>query len=230
VIGRVFSALVLLLAGCTRAVASPSVRTAALIAEIEVTSTRDGEAELRTRLRTEGPSGAHPVTLGDGDHLDVRAGGRQARIRGGRDGDHRARLTLREGELVIGILRTTDLSAPSSRGTLGPPFALAPSPPAAWSRAESATIAWSPRDPGAHVEVELSGSCIEPVQRSLGLDPGTLQLERGALRAREGLAHARCRVVATIRRTRLGDLDRALDQGGCFRLHQVRTLEFESTP
>lgn len=224
-------ASLLALTGCSGTLASKHVRSAALIAEIEVTAERADAAELRATFATEEAAGRRAVHLRGGDALHVTMAGRVRSVRGGRHGRYRVALPLGEGALEVALTRARDASTLHSRGTLGPPFTLASLASTEHSRARSTlTLTWSPRDEWAHVDVTLTGPCIAPTERSLGLDPGTLVLTAGELSAAPGQEAARCPVEVTVRRTRLGDLDPALDQGGGFRLQQVRTIRFVSAP
>jgi hypothetical protein len=219
-----------LLAACSASTSSRNIRTAGVVALVDVTSTSAGQSVVDTELVIGGANSNTNVVLEGGDALQAEAAGQRVPMGVAGKGEYTARFAVSEGEFLVALVRDVDAPAPSSRGTMGLPFELTPLDHAISRAGESLTISWTPVDPEAQVELELEGDCLIHEQRTLGADTGQASFAPGELRAWKNKAALTCPVTATVRRTRTGSTDPALDPDSRFRLHQVRSFSFSSAP
>ena len=75
---------------------------------------------------------------------------------------------------------------------MGLPFEITPIERPISRAGEGLTLAWSPVDPEAQVEVSLEGDCLIQESRTLGGDTGQLSFAPGELRAWKNKAAQKC--------------------------------------
>lgn len=219
-----------LASACSASTSSRNIRTAGVVALIDVTSEAPGQSSLDTELVIGGANSNTNVVLEGGDTLSADAAGQHLPLTVQGKGEYGARFPTSEGEFVVALARDVDVPAPNSRGTLGPPFDIAPIDRPISRGGEALTITWTPVDPSAQVEIELEGDCLIRETRSLGPDTGSASFPPGTLRAWKKQVNDTCLVSAKLTRTRLGSSDPALGPDSRFRLSHVRTLRFSSAP
>lgn len=218
-----------LLSACSASTSSRNIRTAGIVALIDVKSEAAGAASVDTELVIGGANSNTNVILEAGDALSASAGGQEQPLNVQGTGEYGARFATSDGEFVVSLARSVDAPAPASRGALGPAFDITP-PAAPVSRKEALVISWTPVDPESQVEVELSGDCVIRESKQLGADPGSITFNPGELRAWKKQQNQTCPVQVEVTRTRLGTTDPALDPDSKFRLHTVRRAQLSSAP
>jgi len=219
-----------LLSACSASTSSRNIRTAGVVALIDVTSQAPGQSSLDTELVIGGANSNTNVILEGGDALSADAAGQHQPLGVQGKGEYGARFPTSEGEFVVALARDVDAPAPNSRGTLGPAFDIAAIDRPISRATDALTITWTPVDAEAQVEIELEGDCLIHEQRSLGPDSGSASFAPATLRAWKKQETQTCPVMAKVTRTRLGTTDPALDPDSRFRLSHVRTLRFSSAP
>jgi hypothetical protein len=171
------------------------------------------------------------VVLEGGDSFEATADGDKRVMQATSDGEYEAKFPVSEGEFVVSLQRDEDEPAPNSKSMLPPPFEITsqfgadPIP-----RDKPVTLTWSPANTDATVQIELDGDCIITERFKVGGDPGTFTIAPGDYRAWKSKKGETCNVVATISRTTLGSTDPTLDSDSRFRLHQIRTTRWVSSP
>jgi hypothetical protein len=227
------SALVGLLGvGCSATTSSRNIRTAGLVALIDVTSKAEGQSTVKTSLVVGGANSNTYVVLEGGDRLGADAGGQHQDMNAVSSGEYEAKFATSGGEFVVGLTRDVDAPAPANKGTLPPPFEITSQfddNPLSRAKAD-VTLTWSPTESGADVAIHLSGDCILDQDFKVGGDPGTFTIERGKITAWEAQKKEACNIAVVITRTVSGTTDPAFDSDSRFRLHQVREARFVSGP
>lgn len=221
-----------LVVGCSATTSSRNIRTAGVVALIDVTSEREGEAMVATELVIGGASSNTYMILEGSDRLTASIGSDTRVMTAVDEGEYEARFALGEGDVTVAFERDGDDDAPSSRGAIGPGFAIKALPeetPVSRDK-DVLELSWTPVDPQANVSVELAGDCVIRERRELGGDAGRFRLERGELRAWKKKRADTCAVDVEVTRTRRGTTDPALDSDSRFSLHQVRRARFISAP
>lgn len=218
--------------GCSATTSSTNIRTAGVVAVINVTSERDNDAVVGAEMVVGDASSNTYLVLEGGDALVAGAGGEKKTLSAVGGGDYEARFPVSEGEFIVALEREGDDDAPMSRGTLGPAFTIDnPQADTPISRESGTwTITWTPADPGAEVEVELDGDCVIRESERLGTDTGSFTVAPGQLRPWKSKKDQTCAVDVQITRTRMGETDPALDRDSRFLLHQIRRTRFISAP
>ena len=218
--------------GCSATTSSSNIRTAGVVALIDVTSEREREAVVATELVIGDSSSNTYMILEGGDRLTASVGSDVRVMTAVGSGEYEARFAVSEGEVTVAFERDGDDDAPGSRGAIGPGFTIGGlSLEGPVSRAtDSVSLSWSPVDPQAEVSVSLKGDCVISERKRLGGDTGSFTLSAGELRAWKRKADQTCAVDVEIARTRSGTTDPALDADSRFSLHQVRRARFISTP
>ncbi len=225
--------VVLALSGmaCSATTSSRNIRTAGVVALIDVSSQREGESTVNTDLVVGGANSNTHVVLEGGDRLSAQAGGEHKDMNAVATGGYEAKFATSGGEFVVGLARDVDAPAPNSKGTLPPPFEITSNFAKPISRKlADVVLTWSPADSGADVAIHISGDCIVPADFKVGGDPGKFKIKHKTITAWESQAKESCNVTAVITRTVSGTTDPALDSDSRFRLHQVRQVRFVSAP
>jgi hypothetical protein len=225
-------ALVLSAFGCSATTSSRNIRTAGVVALIDVTSERENQAVVQTKLVVGGANSNTHVILEGGDRLYAEAGGQHQDMNAVGDGAYEAKLPTSGGEFVVGLTRDVDAPAAGNKGTLPPPFDITSQfGDAAISRAkDDLTVTWAPSEGGAEVKIRLEGDCVIPASFDVGGDPGTFTIPQKKIEPWMSQEKDTCNVTLTIERTVNGTTDPALDSDSRFRLHQVRSTRFASGP
>ena len=221
-----------LLAACGATTSSRYIRTAGVVALIDVSSSAEGQSSAKTSLVVGGASSNTSVVLEGGDRLFAEAGGQKQEMNAVGKGDYEAKFGTSGGEFTIGLERDVDAPARTNKGTLPPPFEVTSQfgdQPLSRKKDE-VTLTWAPGDSGADVAIALSGDCILDVDFKVGGDPGTFVIPRGKIEAWKSQEKENCNVTAVITRTTKGTTDPALDSDSRFLLHQVREARFVSGP
>lgn len=219
-----------LVSACSASTSSRNLRTAGVVALIDVTSQTAGQSVFDTELVIGGANSNTNVILEGGDSLSAQAGGQQQPMTVAGKGEYTARFPVSEGAFSVSLARDVDAPAPNSQGVMGLPFEITPIDRPISRAGEALTINWSPVDPESQVEVSLEGDCLIHESRSLGGDTGQVSFAPAELRAWKSKVARTCAVAVTVKRTRTGTTDPALDTDSRFRLHQVRTTHFNSAP
>lgn len=228
----IFIALAVLTGACSATTSSRNIRTAGVVALIDVTSESEGQSVVRTNLVIGGSSSNTYMVLEGGDRLHAEANGQKQEMYAISNGEYEAKFGSSEGEFVVSMGRDVDAPAPNSRGALPPPFTITSEfGDAPLSRKkDSVNLTWTPGGSGSDVEIEVRGDCIHTERFEVGGDPGAYTIEKKALTAWKSKAKQACNVIATITHGRLGTTDPAFDGDSRFRLRQVRQVRFVSGP
>jgi hypothetical protein len=216
--------------GCSATTSSRNIRTAGLVAKIDVSSQTQGQSKVEVDLVIGGASSNTYVVLEGGDGFEAAAGGETKTMQATSNGEYEAKFPVSEGEFVVALKRDQDDSAPTSKGVLPPPFEITSQFPEPIARDEPVTVTWSPAATTADVEIELEGDCIINERFRVGGDPGTFTIAPGKYRAWKSKQEETCSVDVIVTRTSLGTTDPALDSDSRFRLHQIRAARFVSKP
>lgn len=217
--------------GCSATTSSRNIRTAGMVALIDVTSHNEGQSTVEVDLVVGGASSNTYLVLEGGDHFEASAGGETKRMQATSNGEYEARFPVSEGEFSVALVRDEDESAPNNNGSMPPPFTITSdlgNDPI--SRLDPITLTWSPAATGGDVLIELEGDCIISERFRVGGDPGSYLIAPGKFRAWKKKKNETCNVDVTITRTTMGGTDPALDSDSWFRLHQVRRTRFMSAP
>jgi hypothetical protein len=218
--------------GCTATTSSRNIRTAGLVALIDVTSKQEGQSSVKTNLVVGGANSNTYVVLEGGDRLYAEAGGQHQDMNAVSNGEYEAKLATSGGEFTVGLTRDVDAAATNNKGTLPPPFEITSdlgSTPISRKKGD-VTLTWSPSGTDGEVAIHISGDCILDADFTVGGDPGTYTIEHGKITAWESQKNEKCNVTAVITRTSTGTTDPAFDSDSRFRLHQVREARFVSGP
>jgi len=221
-----------LLVGCSATTSSRNIRTAGVVAKIDVTSERAGQSVVETDLVIGGSSSNTYMVLEGGDRLYATHGDDKREMNAISDGEYEAKFPVDQGEFTVSLVRDQDDPAPKSQGTLPPPFEitseLGDTPIS--RKKDSVKLTWAPGHSGADVTVELDGECIHRMSIDVGGDPGELKIKKGKIRAWKSKAKEACDVNVVITLTTKGTTDPAFDSDSRFQLHQVRQTRFVSGP
>lgn len=227
-----FVALAISALACSATTSSRNIRTAGVVALIDVTSPNENQAVVQTKLVVGGANSNTHMILEGGDRLYAEAGGQRQEMNAISDGEYEAKFATSGGEFTVGLTRDVDAPAPNNKGTLPPPFEITSQfgdPPI--SRAnDDLTVTWSPSGGGAQVKITLDSECVVPASFEVGGDPGSFTIERKKITAWMSHEKEACNVNLVIERSVSGSTDAALDSDSRFRLHQVRSTRFVSGP
>jgi hypothetical protein len=218
--------------GCSATTSSLNVRTAGLVALIDVTAERADQTVVSADMVVGGEHSNTHVVLEGGDRMYAQCSGERREMTSVGNGSYEAKFTRAEGTFVIGLTREADAPAPKSIGTMPAPFEFTSSfLDVAVSRAnDSLTMTWSPSSSDAQVSVELEGDCIHSQQFDVAGDSGSFTLEPGKLTAWKTQEKASCNVAVHVVQMRKGTPDPALDGDSSVQLRQVRDTRFVSAP
>lgn len=220
------------LAACGATTSSKNVRTAGLVALIDITSERPDQTVVSANMVVGGrQSNTHVVLEGD-DVLIASCSGEQHELASVGNGSYSARFARGDGEFVVGLQRATDVAAPRSVGSLPALFEITSLfGDSALSRAnDTLTLTWTPGGTDAVVSIELEGDCIHSENFEAGSDQGTFTIQPGKLTAWENQEKESCNVAARVVQTRHGQPDPALGADSSVVLRQIRVTRFVSAP
>jgi hypothetical protein len=229
-LGLLFT-LGMLCVGCGATTSSRNIRTAGLVALIDVTSERAGESNVTTSLVVGGANSNTHVVLEGGDHLVASIGKKHQTMQAVSDGDYEAKFDTNGDEVEVKLGRDVDKSASHNKGKLPPPFEITSDygqKPV--SRKHSLTVEWSPSEGGADVNIHISGDCILDQDFDVGGDPGKYVVPAKKIEAWKAQEKQACNATIVVTRTTKGETDRELDSDSRFLLHQVRSTSFVSGP
>ena len=222
----------LLAVSCTD-IDSEDLLTSGMSAAITVTARGDGNADVDAILRAGGSTSTTFVELTADDALTVAAGEAAAVALeeyeiGALHGYH-ASVAGDEPATVftVALTRTVDDGAAST--TIQLPAAFEVTAPAAdFSRAADFALAWGPvaDEP---MELTASGDCVNLYVTTIEADAGAFTIPANTLTPIDG-GSQNCEVTFTFRRTKVGSLDVAFEEGGSALGIQERTATSLSAP
>ena len=220
------------LAACGATTSSKNVRTAGLVALVDITSERPDQTVVSADMVVGGRHSNTHVVLEDGDQLVASCEGEKLEMTSVGNGTYVARFARSDGEFVVGLERASDNAAPRSVGDMPVAFeitSLFGDTP--FSRAnESLTIAWTPGSTDAEVTLELEGDCIHSTVIDAGLDQGMFTIEPGRVTAWKSQEEDSCTVALRVVQTKHGQADPALGADSSVVLRQIRATRFMSAP
>ena len=221
-----------LLAACGATTSSKNVRTAGLVALIDITSERPDQTVVSANMAVGGRHSNTHVVLEDGDQLVATCQGEKLEMSSVGNGSYAARFARSDGEFVVGLERTSDKPAPRSVGNMPASFeitSLFGDTP--FSRANDAlTITWTPGGTDSLVSIELEGDCIHSTVLEAGADAGMFKIEPGKLTAWKSQEKESCNVALRVVQTTHGVPDPALGADSSVVLRQIRATRFVSAP
>lgn len=219
------------LLGCRETTSSEFVRTGGIAALIDVTADAADHSKVRVELAVGGPNGTL-VDLDKGDKLIATAGTETKDLQSVSNGVYEGTFaTGKAVELTVNFDRVEDEDAPSSKGTLPPPFnLLEPASTDKLSRAgDDLVITWDPV-PNVQGTVDVSGSCIFSVTKDVSGEAGSLTLAKGEIQNLDDKKPETCPLDVNISFKREGTIDPAFDPDGWFYTYQERKVTFTSDP
>jgi hypothetical protein len=229
---RLVIAVACTLAACGATTSSKNIRTAGLVALIDITAERPDQTVVSADMVVGGRNSNTHVVLEGGDQLVASCGDEQQDMSSVGNGSYAARFARAEGEFVVAPGRGENSAAPHSVGSLPPPFeitsAFGDTP---ISRAnDSLTVTWTPGGSDAVVSLELEGDCIHSTELDAGGDPGTFTIEHGKIVAWKRQEKDSCNVAVRVVQTKHGQPDPALGADSSVVLRQIRATRFVSAP
>lgn len=222
----------LLGAACSATTSSRNIRTAGLVALVDVTAADDRHAVVSTQMVIGGANSNTYVVLEGGDRLFAETNGEKREMNATSDGEYEAKFDRAEGEYLVSLDRDVDAAAPKSSGTLPPPFQITSEfgdEPKS-RKNDSVTLTWTPGNSGADVSVSIEGDCIHSEDWKVGGDPGMFTIEPRKIEAWKSDKKKKCNVAVEIVHVTRGTVDPAFDSDSRFELRQVRRTRFVSGP
>jgi hypothetical protein len=217
---------------CSATTSSRNIRTAGLVALIDITAERADESVVSAGVVVGGEHSNTHVVLEGGDRLYAESAGERREMNTVGNGSYEAKFSHVDGDFVVSLTRENgDVPAPRSIGTMPASFEFTHKQEGPISRAnDNMTLSWTPGGTDAQVSIELEGDCIHSEQYELGGDPGTFTLEPGKLNAWKSQEKESCSVVVHVVLARKGTPDPALDSDSSVQLRQIRETRFVSAP
>ena len=234
----VLASIALGLIGCKETIDSANLRTRGIAMVTTVTATSESRVLVHTELLAGGDESNTNVILGSRDRLIADADGDDTEMEAVGDGEYEAEFDVGLGGTVftVSLEREEDDPAPDNSGSLPEPFDITSDFGATpMSRAEAMEITWEPSGESDDMEIEFDDEvgegCIYMADDNIAGDPGTYTVDADFLKGTgpDDMQES-CDVTATIRRSRSGSTDNALDGESSFRLRQVRSVGFVSAP
>jgi hypothetical protein len=224
--------LAVLGSACSATTSSRNIRTAGLVALVEVEAKDESHATVSSSIVIGGASSNTYVVLEGGDRLYAESNGDKREMNATDDGEYEAKFDRGEGEYTVSLIRDVDAAAPKSSGTLPPPFQITSDfGDAPLSRKnDKVTLTWTPGGSGSDVEIEIEGDCIHSEHYNVGGDPGSFTIEPRKIEAWSSDKKKKCNVAVEISHTTQGTTDPAFDSDSRFELRQVRKTRFVSGP
>ena len=222
------------LVACGATTSSTNIRTAGLVALIDITAERPDQTVVSADMVVGGRNSNTHVVLEGGDQLVASCEGDQREMSTVGNGSYAARFPRSDGEFVVALVRgrDQDAAAPRSAGSLPVPFEISSAfGDTPVSRANDAlTITWTPGGTDADVSIELEGDCIHSAELQPGGDPGTFTIEPGKITAWKSQEKDSCNVAVRVVQTKHGQADAALGADSSVVLRQIRATRFVSAP
>ncbi|MCA9547431.1 MAG: hypothetical protein KC613_23670 [Myxococcales bacterium] len=206
--------------GCSQ-MGSSQVPTQDIEATITLTARGDGRTVIDADLRHARSAWGESVNLETGDALVAEYDGRRRRLDGGFGYSGVLPTDAPDMLVRVALDRMSFTPAPDSRVRLPDPFEAFRTRGVYDVDYDTIPIEWSGGSDDA-MSVEISGHCIFGFERTLRFDDGVFLLRPGELDATSSWDGSPCTLDVTLRRTRVGVLDPALD-GGSIVAQQVRT-------
>jgi hypothetical protein len=225
-------AVTLFSSACSATTSSRNIRTAGLVALVDVTAHDDSHATVSTALVIGGASSNTYVVLEGGDRLYAETNGDKREMNATSDGEYEAKFDRAEGEYTVSLTRDVDATAPKSSGTLPPPFQITSEfgdDPKS-RKNDDVSFTWTPGSSGSDVEISIEGDCIHSETYKVGGDPGNFTIEKRKIEAWSSDKKKNCNVAVEIIHTTHGSTDPAFDTDSRFELRQVRKTRFVSGP
>lgn len=218
--------------GCGATASSTNIRTAGLVALIDITAERPDQTVVSADMVVGGRHSNTHVVLEGGDQLIASCEDEQHEMSSVGNGSYAARFARSDGEFVVGLVRDTDEGAPRSVGALPAPFEITSMfGDTPISRANDAlTVTWTPAGTDASVSIELEGDCIHSQDIEIGGDPGSYTLDPGKITAWKSQEKDSCNVALRVVQTKHGQPDPALGADSSVVLRQIRATRFVSAP
>lgn len=207
-------------AGCNQ-MGSSQVPTQDIEATITLTANGDGSTVIDADLRHARSAWAESVSLEGGDSLVAEYDGRRRRLSGGFGYSGVLPTDAPETLVRVGLDRLNFTPAPNSRVRLPEPFRAFNTRGVYDVDYDTIPVEWSNGSSDA-MTVEINGHCIWGFERTLRFDDGVFLVRPGELEARGSWDGSLCTLDVTLRRSRVGVLDPALDSGTIV-AQQVRT-------
>ena len=221
------------LTACGATTSSKNIRTAGLVALIDITAERPDQTVVSANMVVGGRHSNTHVVLEDDDQLIASCEGEQHELESVGNGSYTARFSRGDGEFVVGLQRAaTDTAAPRSVGSLPTSFEITSTfGDEPLSRAnDTLTLIWTPGGTDAVVSIELEGDCIHSENFEAGADQGTFTIQPGKLTAWKNQEKESCNVAVRVVQTKHGQPDPALGADSSVVLRQIRATRFISAP
>lgn len=224
--------LAVLSSACSATTSSRNIRTAGLVALVDVTARDDSHATVSTQMVIGGASSNTYVVLEGGDRLYAESNGDKREMNATSDGEYEAKFDRAEGEYTVSLTRDVDAAAPKSSGTLPPPFQITSNfddNPIS-RKNDEVVITWAPGNGGADVQIDIEGDCIHSDHFNVGGDPGSFTISKKKIEGWSSDKKKKCNVSVEVSQTTKGTTDPAFDSDSRFELRQVRKTRFVSGP
>jgi hypothetical protein len=218
--------IALALVGCTANTSSRNIRTAGMVALIDVSSSSAQQSTVGMKLVVGGANSNTYVMLEQGDTVSATAGGQTQPMQAVSSGEYEVRFPVAEGQFVVTLTRSADQEQMVSSGTMPPPFEITTQFPAKHIRRNKpVTVEWAPAGTQAQVTVEIDGDCIHSDKFTTG-DTGSFTIPGGKIQAWKSKEDQECRVTMTVTRSVAGQTAPSFDSDSRFVLRQVRSTSF----
>lgn len=224
------------LAACKETTSSANIRTPGIAMEVEVVAKSEDASTVTATLQVGGPNGTH-VVLDAPDAIYAEADGDRKQMKAIEDGVYEAKFALgaEDAEFAVILDREEEDDATANVGLLPAPFEITSSYPDPISRADDdIEVTWEPSDKKGDMTLEIEdevGGCIAfDEDANIGGDPGRYVVDSGTLESQDEKMPETCDATLTLRRSRKGENDPALDSDSSFVLMQVRSDTFASAP
>lgn len=235
-VGLSVGVLSALLGGCEETVEGKYLDTEGIAMVVDVTATDDSSSEMKIEFLVGGDESNTYVDLAD-DKV-IASGGDQAKMLaaddiGRYDADFHTGAADTEYTVSLDRVAEDKKDAPDSSGTLPEPFTLALDMQGDVSRQDPLTVTWDPSGTADEVKVDVDGDCVFYTFDSGEDDDGSFTFPANDFIFGGDPADddkGSCEATVTITRTRFGETDPVFDSESKFRLHQVRSLKFNSVP
>lgn len=234
--------------GCKETISSKNIRTQGISMNVVVTALSDDRSEVSVTLRAGGDESNTYVDLNDGDHVFALADGERKQMSQVSEGELEASFDVGAEDTLFEIhfMREDFDDATDNQGTLPAPFEITSEHDDPISRADDVTISWEPgADDSMHLEIDdQDESCIysydSAVEDSADDAESTFVVPGGTFDPTNDDDMETCELQIELTRSRRAGprtdssgsifTDPVLDPESRFRLEQVRTTSFTSTP
>lgn len=219
--------------GCKETTSSEFIKTGGMAALIDVTAESADSAKVHVELRVGGPNSNTFVILRNGDTLSAKDDTESKQLVAVTDGVYEGTFaTGKEVPFTVSLNRTDDTDAPSSKGTLPPPFSItAPAESAVVSRSkEDLIVLWDKID-AADGTLSVDGPCLF-LGKDYDINPssGSYTIPRGDLESFDDKKPESCTATLDVKIRRAGTPDPNFDPDSYFNTYQKRSMTFTSAP